>query len=103
MVDPTTRVSEQPAACRIRALELHLISSSIMSTSQQPRQTAASFAMTRWTLVLAAGAGTDKRQADALEELCQAYWQPIYTYIRHCGPPPAEAEDLTQGFFARLI
>jgi RNA polymerase sigma factor (sigma-70 family) len=83
--------------------EFHLISFSIMSTSRQSGQTSASFAATRWTLVLAAGEGADKRQADALGELCRVYWQPIYAYIRHCGQPPAEAEDLTQGFFARLI
>jgi RNA polymerase sigma-70 factor (ECF subfamily) len=75
----------------------------IMSTVPQSGQTTASFAATRWTLVLAAGEGADQRHADALEELCQAYWQPIYAYIRHCGQPRSEAEDLTQGFFARLI
>jgi len=69
--------------------------------SRSPQRTTSSFAATRWTLVLAAGEATG--QAAALEELCQAYWQPIYAYIRHCGHPTAEAEDLTQGFFARLI
>jgi RNA polymerase sigma-70 factor (ECF subfamily) len=74
-----------------------------MSTGQRLDQGGASFAATRWTLVLAAGAGADERHAGALAELCQAYWHPIYVYIRHCGHPPEQAEDICQGFFARLI
>jgi len=40
---------------------------------------------------------------DALTSLCQAYWYPIYEYIRHRGYPAQDAQDLTQEFFARLI
>lgn len=39
----------------------------------------------------------------ALAELCQTYWYPLYAYIRRRGSSPADAEDLTQGFFERLI
>jgi DNA-directed RNA polymerase specialized sigma24 family protein len=39
----------------------------------------------------------------ALSELCQRYWYPLYAYVRRCGHGPADAEDLTQAFFARLI
>jgi DNA-directed RNA polymerase specialized sigma24 family protein len=31
------------------------------------------------------------------------YWPPLYAYLRRNGHPPEQAEDLTQGFFARLI
>jgi RNA polymerase sigma-70 factor (ECF subfamily) len=31
------------------------------------------------------------------------YWQPVYAFIRRKGHPPADAEDLTQGFFADLL
>jgi RNA polymerase sigma-70 factor (ECF subfamily) len=61
------------------------------------------FATTRWTVVLAAG---NKRapQADAaLEELCRTYWYPLYAYVRRQGHSSADAEDLTQAFFARLL
>lgn len=39
----------------------------------------------------------------ALEELCRRYWFPVYAYIRRRGNGRAEAEDLTQSFFLRLI
>ena len=31
------------------------------------------------------------------------YWYPIYAYIRRLGYPQEDAEDLTQGFFARVL
>lgn len=59
------------------------------------------FATTRWTLVLAAG---DARTShEALEQLCGAYWYPLYAYIRRRGHDAHAAQDLTQGFFARLL
>ncbi len=61
------------------------------------------FATTHWTVVLAAGR-TDSNQADvALEELCRTYWYPLYAYVRRQGRSREDAEDLTQGFFARLL
>lgn len=48
--------------------------------------------------------GTDTTAArDALSELCQTYWYPLYAYVRRSGCAPQDAEDLTQGFFARLL
>lgn len=35
--------------------------------------------------------------------LCQIYWYPVYAYIRRRGLGVHEAEDLTQGFFAKLL
>ena len=62
------------------------------------------FASTHWSVVLAAAAGTDPAQARAsMEEICRTYWDPIYHFIRRNGHPPADAEDLTQDFFVRLI
>lgn len=43
------------------------------------------------------------RRCEALEHLCGIYWRPIYAYLRRRGHPPADAEDLTQGFFLHLI
>lgn len=66
-------------------------------------RTPAQFTTTHWSVVLAAG-GRQSPQADAaVERLCRAYWYPLYVYIRSSGHPPADAEDLTQEFFARLI
>ena len=39
----------------------------------------------------------------ALEELCSIYWPPVYAFVRSKGTSPAEAEDLTQGFFAEFL
>lgn len=64
---------------------------------------AAYFATTRWSLVLAAGGTASSQSRDALETLCTLYWHPVYAYIRRQGHSPEEAEDLTQGFFARLL
>jgi RNA polymerase sigma-70 factor (ECF subfamily) len=58
------------------------------------------FATTRWTLVMAAGGA---EAAGALEELCTAYWFPVYAYVRRRGFTREDAEDLTQGFFASLL
>lgn len=61
------------------------------------------FATTHWSVVLAAGtAGVPAAQA-ALERLCRTYWNPLYAFIRRLGNSPAEAQDLTQGFFVYLL
>jgi RNA polymerase sigma factor (sigma-70 family) len=64
------------------------------------------FLPTRWTLVVAAAAHPaepDTRARQALAELAQAYWYPLYAYIRRQGYLPADSEDLTQEFFAEFI
>ena len=61
------------------------------------------FAVTRWSVVVAAGRSESTHARDALEQLCQAYWQPIYAFVRRQGNSPADAQDLTQEFFARLL
>ena len=61
------------------------------------------FATTRWTMVLHAGRSDTPRASEALRELCEAYWYPLYAYVRSRGHSPHDAEDLTQGFFAKLL
>ena len=61
------------------------------------------FATTRWTVVLTAGRTDTTRARMALAELCQTYWYPLYAYARRRGHAVEDAEDLTQGFFARLL
>jgi len=53
--------------------------------------------------VLAAGRGGTPQADRALGELCRAYWFPLYAYVRRQGHPKEDAEDLTQGFFARFL
>src|SRR6266516_2690855 len=59
---------------------------------------------THGTLVLRA------RQSDptetgreALSNFCEAYWPPLYAFLRHRGHASPEAQDLVQGFFAHLL
>jgi len=54
-------------------------------------------------VVLSAGHDEPTRARAALESLCQAYWQPLYAYVRRRGYGPEDAEDLTQEFFTRLL
>ncbi len=61
------------------------------------------FATTRWGVVLEAGRTPSPQQADALGQLCQSYWYPLYAYARREGASVEDAQDLTQGFFARLL
>ncbi len=63
----------------------------------------ACFATTHWSVVLAAGGGQSPQAEAALEELCRMYWYPLYAYVRRRGSAPADAEDLTQDFFAQLL
>ena len=62
----------------------------------------AAFHTTRWSLVAAAAEPTAETN-QALAELCQAYWYPLYAFVRRRGHAPADACDLTQGFFTRLM
>lgn len=61
------------------------------------------FPQTRWSVVLAARDSDEQQATRALDELCRAYWFPLYVYVRRRGALPEDAEDLTQGYFAALI
>ena len=58
------------------------------------------FPHTRWSLVQAANS---LGSAAALEELCGAYWYPLYAYVRRCGYSAHDAQDLVQAFFCELL
>ncbi|HEY7498204.1 MAG TPA: sigma factor [Vicinamibacterales bacterium] len=60
------------------------------------------FGTTRWSLIVAAGRD-DSRAHSALAELCQAYWRPVYVFIRRKGHSTDDAADLTQGFFLHIL
>jgi RNA polymerase sigma factor (sigma-70 family) len=68
-----------------------------------PLAGAAAFATTHWSMVLTAGQRKSPQATDALEQLCRAYWYPLYVFVRRQGKSPEDAQDLTQGFFARLL
>jgi RNA polymerase sigma factor (sigma-70 family) len=60
------------------------------------------FAETEWSLVLRSTTEGDEGQK-SLARLCQQYWWPLYTHLRRQGYVRADAEDLTQSFFAQLL
>jgi RNA polymerase sigma-70 factor (ECF subfamily) len=63
----------------------------------------AQFPTTQWTRVIAAGDRAAPEARSALAQLCDAYWYPIYAFIRRKGHSPNEACDLTQDYFTRLL
>jgi RNA polymerase sigma factor (sigma-70 family) len=77
----------------------HRLPSSSAGGSQAP----VVFTTTHWSVVLAAREKDTPESLAALETLCRAYWHPLYAFARRSGHSPADAEDLTQGFFARLL
>jgi DNA-directed RNA polymerase specialized sigma24 family protein len=64
----------------------------------------AGFQTTHWTLVLRARETQSEASAQkALSNFCEAYWPPLYAFLRHRGHASPEAQDLVQGFFAHLL
>ncbi len=61
------------------------------------------FVTTHWSVVVSARDRGSPQSVEALEKLCRSYWYPLYAYVRRLGRSPADAEDLTQTFFARLF
>ena len=72
---------------------------------QTPTPGPKAFNTTHWSLVGAAQSDpADRTRArNALEALCRAYWYPLYAFVRTRGYSSADAQDLTQTFFARFI
>jgi RNA polymerase sigma factor (sigma-70 family) len=63
------------------------------------------FPLTHWSAVIAAGRSQAEPEIakEALAELCQNYWSPLYSFVRSRGYSLHDAQDLTQSFFAFLI
>ena len=54
--------------------------------------------------MVAAAAGSPSGEAkQALEQLCQAYWPPLYWYLRRSGHNSEDARDAVQEFFCEMI
>ena len=60
------------------------------------------FARTRWTLVLRARPESAEGRA-ALSELCEAYYQPVFVFLRRTGFAEDAARDHAHSFFAYLL
>lgn len=64
--------------------------------------TARQFDHTRWTLVLRANVESSEGRA-ALSELCAAYYQPVFVFLRRMGFSAEMARDHAHTFFAHLL
>jgi len=61
------------------------------------------FPDTRWTLIFEAACTQTAEGLSALDQLCRRYWEPLNSYARCRGYSPADADDITQAFFSRLL
>ena len=63
------------------------------------------FVTTRWSIVLSSvDSGFSSQSAqEALTQLCQIYWRPVFAFIYRRGHSVPDAQDLTQDFFVTLL
>ena len=61
------------------------------------------FQTTQWSMVIRARDASPSVSREALSRLCEAYWEPVYGFIRRATRDGEAARDLTQGFFVRVI
>ena len=57
------------------------------------------FHTTQWSMILSAA----EQSGPALERLCRTYWRPLYGYARRAGHSAHDAEDMVQGFLAKVL
>jgi hypothetical protein len=64
----------------------------------------APFHTTHWTVILLANkADADEAARKALATFSDAYWPPLYTFVRRRGYSPADAQDIVHGFLVHLF
>lgn len=66
-------------------------------------QSQAEFPATHWSAIQQAADVLSPASRTALEELCRIYWPPLYAFLRRSGHDVHEAQDLVQGYLARLL
>ncbi len=74
-----------------------------MDSDQDAKTNRAAFFTTHWSVVLEAASPSPNDTTEAFARIYSDYWYPLYAYIRRRGFAPADAEDVTQSFFLRLI
>jgi|688.fasta_scaffold32240_8 DNA-directed RNA polymerase specialized sigma24 family protein len=62
----------------------------------------AAFFTTRWTMVLRARGDAPEAKA-ALGELCEAYWMPVFNFLRREGRGEDQSREIAQEFICRLL
>ena len=61
------------------------------------------FETTHWTAIEEVRSGAASRAQLLIGELLEAYWKPVYCYLRHRGYHNEQAKDLTQDFFQEVV
>jgi len=63
------------------------------------------FTTTRWSVILSCAkpGGDEEKAHEALAELCQTYWRPIFAFVCRQGYSIPDAQDLTQDFFLMVL
>jgi RNA polymerase sigma factor (sigma-70 family) len=88
---------------RVKALRVDAPATAPDNLDRSPEAGVSRFDTTSWSLILRAAQGDDAEARLALALLCEHYWYPVYAYVRRQGTSAADAEDLTQGYFARFL
>ena len=68
-----------------------------------PDRVNARFETTRWSLIVAATGSQSAAAKQALAELCESYWYPLYAYVRRQGQSIEDAQDAVQSFILLLL
>jgi RNA polymerase sigma factor (sigma-70 family) len=63
------------------------------------------FGTTRWSVILscADSEASARTVRNALAQLCQTYWRPIFAFVCRSGFSIEDAQDLTQDFFVMVL
>lgn len=75
----------------------------VARTAGEDRWPLGVFATTHWSVILNAQSSDSTEARSALEQLCGAYWYPVYAHVRRHGHGPDDACDHTQEFFGTLL
>ena len=66
----------------------------------EPRE---SFETTHWSMIQAAVDPQASHCREAMQQLCERYWFPLYAFARRRGCDSNESQDLIQAFFLRVL
>ena len=61
------------------------------------------FQTTLWTVIEKIQSGDNTYSQLLVGDLLNAYWKPVYCYLRQKGYDNEQAKDLTQGFFQEIV
>jgi RNA polymerase sigma-70 factor (ECF subfamily) len=61
------------------------------------------FHTTHWSVIQRTTASDAEVRGEALRDLCEAYWYPLYAYLRRLGRDADRAGDIVQGLFVKLL